>query len=69
MNKIIYKIPGFPDMGMVPGFQNQQPISVSGLEGVASPNLKIIVWTVLSIILVALVIGFFLKRNKNNVKK
>jgi hypothetical protein len=65
MNKIIDKIPGFPDVGTVPGFQNQQPISVSGLEGVANPNFKIIVWIILSGILTILIIFFFLNKNKN----
>lgn len=68
MNKIIDKIPGFPDVGMIPGFQNQQPISVSGLEGVANPNFKIIVWTILSGILTMLIIFLFFKKNKNKNK-
>ena len=69
MNNIIAKIPGFPDVGMIPGFQNQQPGSISGLKGVVNPDFKIIVWIILSGILALLILFLIFKRNKNNEDK
>ncbi len=66
MNKIIAKIPGFPDVGMIPGFQNQQPLSISGFKEIANPDFKIIVWIILSGILMSLILLLIFKRSKNN---
>ena len=55
-------IPGFPDVGTVPGLP-AQAISSFPLTGI-NPDIKIIVWEILVCVLVLLVIVFLLKTNK-----